>query len=242
MKMADKNALEMQVRSLETAMGTIVKAFKDLKSHVKALEDKVEQSQNQEVREIMNSQKVLEELISEKSNDIKNIEMEIKKIQSEKLEAAPGNEKKNIAKVEKKCNYFNKGYCKYKTDCKFTHPSEICKTYIEGGRCDQKSCNDRHPNVCKWLRGNSGCRRQNCEYLHVTLARDDGRQMEAHKYFPCAGCKNCFEDMSCVVQHMIDNTALFLCLNCDDWIQYKERILTPGWSLLDQNGFLKRNI
>ena len=127
-------------------------------------------------------------------------------------------------------------------DCKFSHPSEICKIYLKGEKCDLKSCDDRHPKVCKWLQGRIGCRRQECDYLHVTLVHDDRQQVQAHKYFPCASCNNCYEDMSCVVQHMIGNATVFLCLNCDGWIQHKEKILTPGWSLHDQNGVLKRNI
>ena len=94
--MADKNSLESQVKNLEKGMGTIVKAFKDLKAtvkaleekvqkDVKALEEKVEGAQNHEVREIIKSQKMLEELISANSNNIKSIDQEIKKLQSEKF-------------------------------------------------------------------------------------------------------------------------------------------------------------
>ena len=87
MKMANKSGLETQVKSLESAMGAIVKAFKEMKSHFKALEEKVEEAQNHEVREIIKSQKMLEELISANSNDIKSIDQEIKKLKTEKLEA-----------------------------------------------------------------------------------------------------------------------------------------------------------
>ena len=47
--MAGEKSLEMQVRSLERGMGTIVKAFKELKDSVKALEEKVDKTQNEEV-------------------------------------------------------------------------------------------------------------------------------------------------------------------------------------------------
>ena len=43
--MADKTSLENQVNNLEKAMGTMVKAFKDLKGIVKELEDKLDQAQ-----------------------------------------------------------------------------------------------------------------------------------------------------------------------------------------------------
>ena len=69
-------------------------------------------------------------------------------------------EKKKVENMKKKCKYFNKGHCKIKSDCKFSHPNEICQIYLAGEKCDQKSCNNRHPKVCKWLQGRSGCRRQ----------------------------------------------------------------------------------
>ena len=119
---------------------------------------------------------------------------------------------------EKKCKYFDKGYCKYKLECKFAHSGEICKTHLEGRKCKENSCKDRHPKVCKWwMKG--GCRRTDCEYLHVTLIHDDDKQNEAHKYFPCYGCKNCFDDRTCVVQ----NGTIFLCHNCDSRIHSKGR-------------------
>ena len=48
--------------------------------------------------------------------------------------------------------------------------------------------------------------------------------------------KSVFEDKECVVQHVVDNTAFVLCLNCDSWIQYKYKVIAPGWSLFDYNG------
>ena len=108
------------------------------------------------------------------------------------------------------------------------------------GKCYEKSCERRHPKVCKWWQ-ESGCRRHECSYLHVTLACDDDKGENAHKSYPCSGCKNCFDDKSCVVEHRIDDITLFLCLNCDDWIQ-KDKIILPGWSLFDQFGGLRRDV
>ena len=62
-----------------------------------------------------------------------------------------------------------------------------------------------------------GCTRLYCEYSHDTisvngekhdtLVRDDEKQEDAHKYFPCAGCKSMFEEKECVVQHAVKNNA-----------------------------------
>ena len=87
-----------------------------------------------------------------------------------------------------------------------------------------------------------GMYKKNCDYLHVTLVSDDDQAKDAHKNFPCLGCHNCFDDRSCVVQHIVKNTRIFLCLNCDGWIRKKEEIMNPGWSLFDQFGDLRRDI
>ena len=142
----------------------------------------------------------------------------------------------------KKCKYFDRGHCKFKLECKFSHPTETCKTYLEGQKCERNVCKMRHPKECKWYQGRTGCKRQGCDYLHVTLARGDGQQVRAHKTYPCAGCKNYFEDVTCVVQHTVKNTDFFLCLNCEDWIQDKEMIINPGWCLFDRNGDLRRDV
>ena len=42
------------------------------------------------------------------------------------------------------CRYFNKGHCKYRERCKFNHPKEICKTYLDCGKCEIENCRDRH--------------------------------------------------------------------------------------------------
>ena len=82
-KMAAEKSLEIQVRSLERGMGTIVKAFKELKDSVKALEDKVDKTQNQEVKEIMENQKMLEDLLKANSEAIRKIDSDIIRIQNE---------------------------------------------------------------------------------------------------------------------------------------------------------------
>ena len=46
------------------------------------------------------------------------------------------------------CKYFDYGYCRFKSKCKFFHPSENC----ERGFCDIKSCPKRHPSCCKFFR------------------------------------------------------------------------------------------
>ena len=171
-------------------------------------------------------------------SEILRVKIDEARADSEKQEDAIGE------KDVKRCKYFNRGHCKYKLKCTFSHPKETCKNVLDGKNCDDKLCKDRHPKICKWWQGQSGCRRENCDYLHsdVTLACDDGEPNKAHNSFPCSGCRNCYEDRTCVVQHIVKNTQIFLCLNCDGWIQEKDNILNPGWTMFDQNGYLRRDV
>ena len=117
--------------------------------------------------------------------------------------------------------------------CRFSHPTEICTNIL---------CKMRHPKPCKWDQGRGGCRRQDCDYLHVTLARDDEQQSRAHKNYPCAGCKNCYEDVTGVVEDIVKNKVFFLCLNCEDWIRRRDVVINPRWSLYDQKGEMGRDV
>ena len=239
--MAGENSLEVRIKGLEQSFGTIVKAFKDMRASMNMMEEKVKQIQNEKVEEIIETQKNLNEMIAVNANAIQRIDNEILEIQKDKANAAStkGNE---IVREPKKCRYFNRGHCKYKVACKFTHPKNTCKIHLEGKKCDDKHCENRHPKPCKWFQGQSGCKRQNCDYFHVTLACDDGHQNQARNNFHCSGCKNNFEERSYVVDHIVKSHPIFLCLNCDSWIQRKENILDGGWSLYDKYGDLRRDV
>ena len=241
-KMGDKNSLILQVKSLEKNMVTVVKAIKDLKATVNALEAKSSKSENKEIQEIRENQKILDKAIKDNAEAIDKITDEIHNLQNDNSKANTAEEDmKEGEKRVKRCRYNNRGHCKYKTECKYIHYREVCKTYLDGRKCDQNACKKRHPKVCKWLAGKDGCRRNDCDYLHVTLASDDG-QKEAHKCFPCAGCKSNFGDAWCVVQHIANGRTFSLCLNCDDWIVKKDMVINPGWTLFDQNGDLRADV
>ena len=248
LKMADENSLALKVASLEKSMGTVVKALKQLGASVKLLEEKLVPNHEEEIREIKKNQECLDSILAENADALKRIDIEIQTFNQTK----PNNTEVDLAKdvqVKKqgnrsnqKCRYFNRGHCRNKSECQFSHPSEICAIYLQGFICQEKTCKSRHPKVCKWTKTVTGCKRQDCDFLHVTLAGDDGKPTEAHKLYPCMGCKNVYDDKVCVVKHIAENRAFFLCLNCDDWILRKEEILIPGWSLFDENGDLKQNV
>ena len=62
--------------------------------------------------------------------------------------------------------------------------------------------------------------------------------MKAHK-IDLIGEYNC---VKYVVKHIIQNMETYFCLNCDDWVKDKERVFEHGWTLLDQYGYLRKDI
>ena len=144
--MGDKIQLELQVKSLEKSMVTILKAVKEIKSSVVKLEEKVDTTRNDEIQEIINAHTNLEDVIALNSEAITRIDNELLRMQNEKAETDPA--KDDVIKAEsKKCKYFNRGHCKFKLKCRFVHPTEICRTYLEGKTCYEKLCKSRHPKV-----------------------------------------------------------------------------------------------
>ena len=241
--MADESSLTLKVMSLEKSMETIVKVMKEIRTSVKLLEDKIVADHDEEIKGIRKKQDMIDSILVENTEAIKRIDSEIQKYQLEKKEDSEADSIRGTEiKSHKRCRYFNRGHCRNKSECRFAHPSQSCSKYLEEGKCEGQSCAYRHPKICKWMKARNGCRRHNCDYLHVTHAVDDGKDNEAHKTYPCIGCKNVYEDKVCVVQHIVHNVGFFLCLNCDGWIQRKNEIILPGWSLFDENGDLKQNV
>ena len=230
--------------------------MKDLKARVEKFEKKGDASENPEIKEIVEKQRLLIELVEANSERIRKVDSEIKDILSKRQDIPPSKEKdseerdsdeiKQVVEsnpVIKKCRYFNKGYCKYEEKCKFRHPLEICQIHVKSLKCTIKGCKNRHPKTCKWFNREVGCKRQNCDFLHVTHAGDDQKE-NTHKVkgYECGGCKSIFPQANYVVKHEIKNTEVLFCLNCNDWIRDKEQVLNKDWTLFDINGDLRRDI
>ena len=66
--------------------------------------------------------------------------------------------------------------------------------------------------------------------------------MDAPKEFNCEGCKHTWENKIYVVEHFIENKKVFFCLNCEDWIQHKTNVFDEGWTLFDNEGYLRHGI
>ena len=115
---AVKVPLVDEVKTLQKHMGLMMRTVKDLKCTVEALEKKTKE--NDEIKEIIKTQKVIEEVLVANSNAIKRIDREIVEITSKKsvpivdtLEERTDkevNEVNNAIKGKKNCRYINGGY------------------------------------------------------------------------------------------------------------------------------------
>ena len=250
--MAGENSLTDQVKTMQRHIGLFGKAFKDLTERVKALEEKANSDDRKEIMEIIETQRLIDEILVANSDSIKKLNNEMVDIQNnqtvekeEEVHTTQSSVKKGRIK---RCRYFNKGHCKYREKCKFYHPKIICKNYLENGKCESTDCCDRHPKICKfWSKNKAGCRRgSDCDFLHVTIAQDDGKVSVESKVedteFKCISCKDCWTDRNCVVEHELNNHVVYFCLNCDDWIEDKNKVLDQNWTLLDERGHLRRDL
>ena len=70
-------------------------------------------------------------------------------------------------KISIKCKYFNTGFCKYKDECQYFHPKEIC----EEVSCINKGCRYRHPKQCRYK---DQCHRRSlCAYRHENVEKSE---------------------------------------------------------------------
>ena len=234
-------SLEEQIKTLQKHFGGIVVTVKALKASVDRLESKVDNKQNGEMHDILEAQKKVNDSIVENANAIKILDAELKKRYSEGDDVmAEGQYGPAVQEIKARvCRYHNRGYCKYKNKCRYIHNSHICKVHEETEDCKDKNCKGRHPKRCKWWGTSQGCRRLDCNYFHVTSTSDDDTRILS---YDCISCANSWKDETCVVKHTIKNTDVYFCLNCDDWVQQKNSVLEPGWSLVDVNGRLRRDV
>ena len=78
--MAKKASLEDQVTLLQKQFGGLVKLVKQLKTSVEALEGRSIPKEMDEVREILEAQRVVDEIIVANADAIKRIDQEMKEI------------------------------------------------------------------------------------------------------------------------------------------------------------------
>ena len=104
--------------------------------------------------------------------------------------------KKSLTKFSKsraseKCHHHNRGYCKSKDECEKKHSEDIC----ENIKCSEEKCDKRHPYECKFGIRCKFEKKNECMYLHSTLASDDGRFKSLQKQYEKKTCK--FRNQCC---------------------------------------------
>ena len=105
---------------------------------------------------------MLEEAIIKKNKLIETLESKIKK------------EETGTMQETKKCRYWNRGFCREGKSCKFSHPNEDCKNFLETGKCKERECRQRHRRKCRYYTTEEGCfRKENCQYLHDIITEEN---------------------------------------------------------------------
>ena len=82
--MANKSTLEEEVRTMKKHFGGLVALVKDLKTKVEKFVEKEQLIENTDLKEILEKQRLLAELIEANSDRIRCIESEIKDIKNRK--------------------------------------------------------------------------------------------------------------------------------------------------------------
>ena len=128
------------------------------------MEKKLEEKYKNDVKTILDKQKILDKAIADNSAAITKIDKEIlnsSKVKQKEIKKDTAKDKTSdeaIVTKRKKCRYFDRGYCKYKDKCRYTHPKNICTEYLQSMKCESKECLWRHPRACKWFSRQDGCK------------------------------------------------------------------------------------
>ena len=71
-------------------------------------------------------------------------------------------------RIQVKCKFFERGYCKYGSKCRFRHPSRACEDFEMNLCSDGAKCEHRHPKrVCLyWMRGHCS-EGEKCLFRHI---------------------------------------------------------------------------
>ena len=73
-------SVEGEIKILQKHMGAALMTIKDLKVIIKALEKRISERENEEIKEILEKQKVIEEVLAANTEAIKRIDVEIEKM------------------------------------------------------------------------------------------------------------------------------------------------------------------
>ena len=171
----------------------ILDAVQNLNVRLEALEEKIDDDKMKDLKDILESHPMLDEIVVKNSDDIvllvklkevNDVKIKVFQQKIDLLDKEILNRDEELKKlIQHKiktneehgqnesiiCRYPNKGYCRRKSWCTFKHSSNICEIFIKDGNCPDKDCASRHPNNCKYKE--DGCYRgDSCAYNHSESA------------------------------------------------------------------------
>ena len=130
----------------------------------------------------------------------------------------------DVSPQTRKCRHFNRGFCKFRDNCKFSHNEGICAEYLENKICKVSNCRFRHPKPCKFVNNGDTCNwAQNCLYLHETtelsqIEETDELLIEHERTYTCDICDtsyNCPNDLKYHNDYMHPCIENYLCDQCE---------------------------
>ena len=76
-------------------------------------------------------------------------------------------DRETIVKEVKRCKWWDRGFCRERGACFYSHTKGDCQEHLKGG-CTIKGCNTfRHRKKCRYFNTAVGCHRgESSEYLH----------------------------------------------------------------------------
>ena len=183
-----KKNTENQIEEILENQNHILEAVRNLNERLEAIERKVDDDKMNDLKDILESQAMIDEVLVKSSDDIAlmkkmkqenrdaltllELKIDILDKEIEKRGTEPNNSnevnEKHIKKKEKDKTvrkYYNRGYCKHKRWCWNIHAKDVCKIYLKDGKCFEKDCLSKHPNQWRYFKW--GCKRdKDCGYLH----------------------------------------------------------------------------
>ena len=97
------------------------------------------------------------------------------------------------------------------------------------------------------MKNKAGCKRGTlCDVLHFNRVpkniNSTDNNKDGTKAYKCVGCETNWTDKTCVMEHMVQNKTIYFCLNCEDWLKHKSKVLHKNWSLFNKDGYLRYDV
>ena len=203
---------------------------------MEAIERKVDDDKINDLNDIIESQAMIDEVLvknlddialmkkmkEENSDALKLLELKFEILDKEivKRGTEPNNSNEvNEKHIKKKENdktvrkYYNRGYCKHKSWCWNFHAEDVCKIYLQDGKCFEKNCISKVDVNCAYLHKKemqSGNDDDECPIEYDTLIEiyvqenNDNIRVDT-ELVECAHCK------SDEVKNQCDKCAKYFC-------------------------------